>query len=56
MWEEIGKACRWKYPRAPSARTIFEDERATEGILAFLWDTKVGCMVSIVAPRRRSGR
>ena len=37
-------------PEGSSVRTIFEDERATKGILAFLRDTKVGCMVSIVPP------
>lgn len=29
-------------PRAPSARDMFGDERATEAVLTFLRDTKVG--------------
>ena len=32
---EIRKACRWKHPRAPSARNMFGDEIAIEAALAF---------------------
>lgn len=44
------KGTRVKAPRSLSARAVFEDERATEAVLAFLQGTKVGCMVSIAPP------
>lgn len=56
MWKEIGKKCGWKHPRDSSVRAMFEDERATEEILVFLRDTKVGCMVSITPPEERRVR
>ena len=54
MWQEIGRACGRKQPRAPSVRNTFGDERATEAVLTFLRDTNVGCMVAI-APLEEEG-
>ena len=42
MWKDIGKACQWKYLRAPSVRVLWK-EKVTEAVLAFLQGTKVGC-------------
>lgn len=36
MLRDIGRACEWKNPRAPCARAMFEDERATDAALASL--------------------
>ena len=44
------KASGWKHPHALSARKMFEDKRATEVVLPFLGDTKVGCMVTLASP------
>ena len=46
MWKDIGKACGWKHPRAPSVRLLWK-EKATDAVLAFLRDTRVGCMVTL---------
>ena len=48
MWKAIGRACGWKHPnlKAPSVRHLWKD-RATEAVLDFLKDTKVGCMVNV---------
>ena len=40
MWR-AGRACGWKYPRAPRISLLFGDERATPAVLTFLRDTKV---------------
>lgn len=59
MWKEVGNACGWKHPKAPSARNMFEGGRATEAVLAFLRDTDVECMVQTRAggsPRERGRR
>ena len=40
-------ACKWKHPRAASARSMIADERAVEAVLAFLRDPKVGCVLTI---------
>ena len=42
-WKDIGKACGWKHPRAPSVKWLWK-EKATEAVLVFLWDTRVGCI------------
>ena len=38
--EKIGKACGWRHPRVSSVRKMFDDERATEAMLAFFRDTR----------------
>ena len=40
LWKDIGKACRWKHPKAPSAKW---KEKATKAVLVFLGDTRLGC-------------
>ena len=50
LWRSVGKACKWKHPRAPTVRLLFEDERATPAVLNFLRDTKVGHMVTLAPP------
>ena len=56
MWKEIGKACGWKQPRAPSVRMeLFDDERATEAVLNFLRVTWDGCMVFLEPPEEEGG-
>ena len=42
LWKEIGRACEWEHPRAPSIRLLW-DGRATEAVLEFLRTTRVGC-------------
>ena len=55
MWKAIGKACGWKHPKAPSARHLWKD-KATEAVLDFLRDTRVGCMVNVRRlPREERG-
>ena len=34
----------WKHPKSPLVGNMFGDERATEAVLAFLRDNKVGCV------------
>ena len=43
LWKDIGKAQEWKYPRAPSGKWLWK-EKSTEAVLAFLRDTRVGCV------------
>ena len=50
LWKEVGKACQWKHPRAPTVRLLFQDERATPAVLSFLRDTKVGRITSREVP------
>ena len=52
MWKDIGKACGWKHPRVPSVRSVrlLWEEEATEAVLYFLRDTKVGCVVTLRPP------
>ena len=33
VWKEIGEACGWMQPRAPSVKNMSGDERATEAVL-----------------------
>ena len=55
MWKTTGKACGWKHPKAPSVRHLWEGE-ATETVLDFLRDTRVGCMVNVRRhPREEEG-
>ena len=41
VWKVIGKVCEWKHPRAFSVKWLWK-ERATEAVLDFLRDTRVG--------------
>ena len=41
LWRDIGKACEWNHPRAPLVKWLWK-EKATEAVLRFLRDTKVG--------------
>ena len=50
LWENVGKACEWKHPRAPTITLPFQDERATPAVLQFLRGTKARRM--IVLPLR----
>ena len=43
--ERVEKDCEWDRSRAPSARTLFGDTRATAAVLEFLKDTRVGRML-----------
>ena len=54
MWKDIGKAGGWKHPRAPSARLLWK-EKATEAVLDFLRDTRVGCMVTLRPAEEEDG-
>ena len=56
LWKEIGEACGWKHPRAPSVRNMFRDEWATEAVLIFLRDTKAECVFTIAPWRRKRER
>ena len=42
LWRRVGKDCGWKHPRAPAVRKLWREE-ATEAVLEFLRDTRVGC-------------
>ena len=33
LWKDVGKACEWKHPRAPTVRLLFRDERASPAVL-----------------------
>ena len=43
LWRDIGKVCGWKHPRAPSVKWL-RKEKATEAVLVFLRNTRVGCI------------
>ena len=43
LWKDIGEACEWERPRAPSVRILW-DSRATEAVLVFLRTTRAGCI------------
>lgn len=55
MWEGVGMAYRWKHPKDPPVRKIFNDERATDAVLAFLQDTKVGRTIPLAPPEQAGG-
>ena len=44
LWQRVRRDCEWGGPRAPSARLLFGDVRATPAVLEFLKDTRVGRM------------
>jgi len=46
MWRDVGKACRWRHPRAPAVRLLFK-EKAIPALLDFLRRTRVGEIVSL---------
>ena len=41
LWKDIGEACRWERPRAPSVRYLWEG-KATSAVLEFLRTTRMG--------------
>ena len=41
FWKDRGKAFGWKHPRAPSVKWLWK-EKATEAVLGYLTDTRVG--------------
>ena len=43
LWKDTGKAQEWKHPRAPSGKWLWK-KKSTEAVLAFLRDTRVGCV------------
>ena len=47
MRKEIGKAYSWKHPRTPSVRALFEDERAMDSVLVFIWVGRVATIVHL---------
>ena len=47
MWKRIGKACEWKYLRAPCVRKMFDESHRGVVVLYFLRDTRVGCTISL---------
>ena len=49
----MGKDCGWERPRAPAVRKLW-DERATEAVLEFLEDTRVGCWIAAGTARRQA--
>ena len=51
LWRRIGKDCGWKHPRAPAVRKLWRKE-ATEAVLEFLEDTRVGCWTVTQGARR----
>ena len=53
LWRRVGKDCGWEHPRAPAVRKLW-DERATEAVLEFLEDTRVGCRTAASTARRQS--
>ena len=55
LWRRVGKDCHWEHPREPSVRWVWKEE-ATEGVLEYLEDTRVGCRVSSERARVDEGR
>ena len=51
LWRRVGKDCGWEHPRAPAVRRLW-DERATEAVLEFLKDTRVGFWTAAGTARR----
>ena len=43
LWKDIEKTCGRKHPRAPPVKWLWK-EKSTEAVLAFLRDTRVGCI------------
>lgn len=38
----MARDCRWRHPKAPAVRKLWKGS-ATEAVLEFLIDTRVGC-------------
>ena len=53
LWRDIGEALRWKWPRTPLVRYLWE-RKATDAVLEFLRTTRVGFVgTGIVTPEER---
>ena len=50
LWRSVEEACERRHPWAPTVRLLFQDERATPAVLAFLRETKVGRIVALAPP------
>ena len=46
--------CGWEHPRVPLVKWLWKEE-ATEAVLDFLQDTRVGCMVTVRRPLEDEG-
>lgn len=46
LWKNVGEACGWKHPRAPSVRQLFQEEKAVPDLLR---ETKVGKMATLAS-------
>ena len=57
LWSRISKDSGWKHPRALSVRKLWE-EGATEDVLEFLGDTRMGCRtaVRVIGPQEEEGQ
>ena len=53
LWRRVGKDCGWEHPRAPAVRKLW-DEKATEAVLEFLEDARVGCWTAAGPARRQA--
>ena len=49
MWRRVGKACGLIHPRAPSVRTLFQNDKATPAVLTSLRGTQVGRMAELTS-------
>ena len=55
MSKDIGKAtCGWKHPRPPSVELLWSEE-AAEAALAFLRNTRAGCIVTLRPTEEEAG-
>ena len=56
LWQRVARDCRWKHPKAPAVRKLWK-EGATEAVLEFLGDVRVGCWqaVRVRAPAEAKG-
>ena len=53
LWKDVGEACEWEHPRAPSVKLLW-DVRAAGAVLEFLRTTRVGCIgVGRILPEGR---
>ena len=51
LWQRVEADCEWLGPRAPTARALFGNPRATPALLEFLDDTRIGRVPSQVQLR-----
>ena len=54
MWDRVAKDGRWEHPKAPAVSKLWEGT-ATEAVLEFLRDTRVGCWQRVLADGEREG-